>query len=120
MLEVYSYGSGECDQLGAGDDILEAKVPKKVLNLNIEINNKVYQICCGALHTAVLTTMGKVFTWGCSDEGTLGREGADNIPGLVEIEFPMNGICAGDVHTIAYNTELNKVYWWGGYRVRIF
>jgi regulator of chromosome condensation len=120
MLDVYSYGSGECDQLGLGDtDVFEAKVPKKVISLNTEINNKVYQICCGGMHTVVLTTMGKIFTWGCGDDGTLGREGIDNTPGIVDIDIPMNNICAGDSHTIAYNTEFNKVFWWGSYRVKL-
>ena len=118
MLEVYSYGSGECDQLGLGDsDVFEAKVPKKVISLNTEINNKVYKICCGGMHSVVLTTMGKVFTWGCGDEGTLGREGLENTPNLVPIDQPMNNITAGDCHTIVYNTELNLAYMWGSYRV---
>jgi regulator of chromosome condensation len=86
------------------------------------VENKVYKICCGAMNTMILTTMGRVYTWGCADDGALGRsieEVKENTPGLVPIEEPMNDITAGDCHCIAYNTDLKKVYMWGVYRVSI-
>ena len=30
MTLIYVYGSGECEQLGLGDDIFEAKKPRKI------------------------------------------------------------------------------------------
>ncbi len=30
-------------------------------------------IACGGLHNAVFTEDGLVYTWGCSDDGSLGR-----------------------------------------------
>jgi regulator of chromosome condensation len=95
-------------------------VPKKVLNLNIDVNNKVYKICCGGMHTLVLTTMGKVFSWGNNDDGALGREGADNQPMLINgIDVPVSDISAGDSHSTAYNPKLNVLYVWGSYRVKL-
>ena len=41
---------------------------------------EVYKIACGALHTIVVSTEGRVFTFGCNDEGALGRKGRENIP----------------------------------------
>jgi regulator of chromosome condensation len=71
------------------------------------------------MHTVALSNHGKVYTWGCNDEGALGREGPENTPMLVadSLQIPVTDVSAGDSHTIAYNTELNQVYIWGLYRV---
>lgn len=71
------------------------------------------------MHTVALSNMGKVYTWGCNDEGALGREGPENTPLEVAatLKIPITGITAGDCHTIAYNENLNQVYCWGLYRV---
>lgn len=71
------------------------------------------------MHTVALSTMGKVYTWGCNDEGALGREGPENSPQIVadSLTVPVTDIAAGDSHTVAYNTNLNHVYMWGLYRV---
>ncbi len=70
------------------------------------------------MHTVALSSLGKVFTWGCNDEGALGREGAENTPLEVAMPIPVTDVSAGDSHSAAYNTELNQVYIWGLYRVR--
>ena len=73
------------------------------------------------MHTLVLTTMGKVFSWGCNDDGALGRSGIDNQPLIIDtIKDPMTNITAGDSFSIAYNTELNLIFQWGAFRVFIF
>ena len=80
----------------------------------------ILKIVCGGMHTVALSTHGKVYTWGCGDEGALGREGPENVPLEVanSLAIPVTDVSAGDSHTIAYNTELNQVYIWGLYRVR--
>ncbi len=119
-MDVYVYGSGECDQLGIPDfEDGESKIPRKV-PLNTEPTNKVFKIACGGMHTLALTTMGKIYSWGCNDDGALGREGNEKVPMLIEsLEMPMNGIAAGDSHCVAYNTDLNILYRWGAYRVKM-
>jgi regulator of chromosome condensation len=107
--------------MGEDADEYQSLTPLKISNLNSSVNNKVYQICCGGMHTLILTTLGNIYSWGCSDDGCLGREGNEKIPLLVEgIGIPVNGIAAGDVHSIAYSTELNELYYWGTYRVMNF
>ncbi len=69
------------------------------------------------MHTIALTNCGSIWSWGCNDEGALGRSGAENTPLRVEMEIAATDVSAGDSHTIAYSTELNKVYYWGCYRV---
>lgn len=118
-MEVYTYGSGECDQLGLGDEgVLESRIPRKLNIFNTSIHTKVYKIVCGGLHTLVLTTYGQIYSWGCNDDGALGRPGSENTPLLVDgIKIPVNELSAGDSHSIAVNTELNRVFIWGAYRV---
>ena len=52
-----------------------------------------------------LDTEGQVWTFGCNDEGSLGRVVAEEedcfVPGKVEIEEKVVGISAGDSHSAA-------------------
>lgn len=51
-----------------------------------------------------------MYSWGCNDDGALGREGAENTPIEVIIgpdNAPFTDITAGDSHSIAYNTQTN-------------
>ena len=68
------------------------------------------------MHTIALDNKGRVYSWGCNDEAALGRGGNEYEPEQVKLPCPVNGISAGDCHSIAYNTELNVVYYWGMYR----
>ena len=71
------------------------------------------------MHTVALASDCTVWTWGCNDEGALGRKGAENTPLQVSdtLTTAITDISAGDSHTIAYNTRENCVYYWGCYRV---
>jgi regulator of chromosome condensation len=71
------------------------------------------------MHTVALASNGSVYTWGCNDEGALGRSGPENTPLQVDkaLNIPVTDISAGDSHTIGYNTQTNQVFYWGCYRV---
>ena len=118
---IYMYGSGECDQLGnikdkEGENIMESRIPRYLPINNLSQIEKIYKICCGGMHTLLLTSQGNIYSWGCSDGGTLGREGTDNIPSKINLNIPIEDISAGDCHSIAYNKRLNKIYFWGIFR----
>merc|ERR1719318_822136 len=77
-------------------------------------------ICCGGgMHTAVLDSNGKVWTFGCNDEGSLGRhieEEEDSfLPGEVTLPSKAVMICCGDSHTAALTQE-GEVWAWGTFR----
>lgn len=61
-----------------------------------------------------------MFTFGCNDEGALGRdtseEDSDTVPGLVEGLSNVVQVSAGDSHTAAL-TEDGRVFAWGNFRV---
>ena len=133
---LFQFGSAECDQFEIpNDDTFESRRPVEqtyFLSNNIQI----HQISCGALHTLVLSTSGQVYSWGCNDDGALGRStqkedvspslqdpnalqlevAKESSPGLVSLDFPMDMISAGDSHSVACNSKNGLVYLWGVYR----
>jgi alpha-tubulin suppressor-like RCC1 family protein len=83
--EVLTFGSGDCGQLAHGveeDEDVMVKYPRVVHSLR---EKKVCGIACGGLHNAVFTESGHVFTWGCNDDASLGRDGDENMPILVQV-----------------------------------
>ena len=116
--EVLTFGSGDCGQLAHGmdkDEDMMVKFPRVVYSLR---DKKVCQVACGGLHNAVVTEMGQVYTWGCSDDGSLGRDGEESIPALVEdmvSKDPVIGVACGDGQTICV-TACGDVYAWGCFK----
>lgn len=64
--------------------------------------------------------LGEVYTFGCNDEGALGRdtsrEGSEFEPGLVELPGKAVQVSAGDSHTAAL-LEDGRIMIWGNFRV---
>jgi regulator of chromosome condensation len=60
-----------------------------------------------------------VYTWGCADDGSLGRTGDENaamlVDSLVEMNVCVVNMACGDGQTIAVTSE-GKVYGWGCYK----
>lgn len=115
--EVLTFGSGDCGQLAHGidrDEDLSVKFPRIVYSLR---DKKVCGIACGGIHNAVYTEDGQVFSWGCADDGSLGRAGDESMPLLVDL--PANviiiGIACGDGQTIAVSAA-GEVWGWGCYK----
>ncbi|KAH8585182.1 regulator of chromosome condensation [Cryptosporidium sp. chipmunk genotype I] len=72
---VWVWGSGECDQLGMKESLLDEdlclKIPKRIETISKDYN--IVDIASGALHNLILTDQGEIFSWGCNDDGALGR-----------------------------------------------
>lgn len=77
------------------------------------------------MHTVALTTLGDIYTWGCNDDGALGRKTNSNeeedekYPERMSskperVQFPgnykFNMISAGDSHTCCANSHNNTVF----------
>jgi len=113
---VLAVGTGDVGQLGLGEDVLE-KVAVVVVP---DLPTNIVAVAAGGLHSLCVDDQGFVHSWGCNDEGGLGRttkEEEDNFtPGKVEgIEGKVVQITAGDCHSIAL-TEHGSVYGWGTFR----
>ncbi|KAL4706173.1 hypothetical protein ACJJTC_015041 [Scirpophaga incertulas] len=67
---VLACGQGDVGQLGLGGDVVETSRFKLVTALG----DKIVDVVAGGMHTVALDSDGKVWTFGCNDEGALGRE----------------------------------------------
>ncbi len=81
MSEVLTFGSGECEQLGLENCPIEIKKPRPIPVFSKGI--KIKEMACGGMHTIAVDTRGRVYTWGCNDEGALGRGGNAAVPEIV-------------------------------------
>ncbi|KAG2173389.1 hypothetical protein INT44_008741, partial [Umbelopsis vinacea] len=112
--QVYVFGNGDIGQLGLGDEMLERKRPMPLKSLEDE---EIVDIVAGGIHTIAITKAGKLWSWGCNDQGALGRDGEEMEPGLVEGLDDVNivKLACGDSISLALSAE-GKVYSWGSFR----
>eukprot|EP00904_Undaria_pinnatifida_P013833 jgi/Undpi1/9580/HiC_scaffold_27.g12036.m1 len=120
--QVYMCGNGDCGQLGFGTEEfsdMEIKAPRPLPTLS---RQKVITVACGGISTMALTESGRVFTWGSSDDGGIGRPGGDDapeqLPGQVTTGLEgttIIGIASGDCQMLALDLS-GKVYGWGCYK----
>jgi len=113
---VLAVGMGDAGQLGLGPDTEERKRVAPVPNLP----KNIVQVAAGGLHSICLDDQGRVHSWGCNDEGALGRptnDEEDNFDaGPVEgLEGRVVAVTAGDCHCLAL-TEEGVVWGWGMFR----
>ncbi|VAI87811.1 unnamed protein product [Triticum turgidum subsp. durum] len=113
---VYAWGRGEHGRLGFGDDKSSHMVPLKVQLLAGE---DIVQVSCGGTHSVVLTSDGRMFSYGRGDHGRLGdgRKVTTGHPMEVPINLPppktstsseglwqANYVACGGRHTLAIVT----------------
>lgn len=114
---VLACGQGDVGQLGLGEDVLE-----KSRFATIPNHTDIVAIAAGGMHNVCLTKDGKVLTFGCNDEGALGRntseEGSETVPGFVDLPAPAIQVTAGDSHSAALLKD-GRVFIWGSFRVSI-
>lgn len=117
MTDVYIFDIGLGDD--APSEVKKARKPQLCLSPGVPLLKPIVHIACGGMHTVALASNGVLLSWGCNDDGALGRDGAENTPLRVDgaLNVPVDGIAVGDCHTIAYNTQANKVFYWGCYKV---
>ncbi len=99
-------GQNICGQLGLSTTIIERHKPQHLKIMNkVNLDENIQYICAGAMHSCALTVTGYVYTWGCNDDGALGRITNDiddeYLPGLFVLPEKIQTICAGDSFTIA-------------------
>lgn len=117
---VYTMGSGDIAQLGLGttESMRERKYPTQNKYLDEE---DIIAISAGSQHNLALTRDGRVFSWGCNDEGALGRvienDSEEFIPKLVDKlkDKKIVQIACGASHSVVLDTN-GQVYSWGAYR----
>ncbi|XP_050438478.1 regulator of chromosome condensation-like [Adelges cooleyi] len=95
---------------------------EQLTNLTELKNLKFKLISAGSMHVLGVTDDGKLMTWGCNDEGALGRdtsvEDSETRPGIVQIpeeDSEIYSISAGGSHSAILFSNGN-VYAWGTFR----
>eukprot|EP00903_Cladosiphon_okamuranus_P016988 g15658.t1 len=120
--QVHMCGNGDCGQLGFGTEEMrdmEVKAPRLLPGL---AKHRVVTVACGGIANAALTESGRVFTWGSSDDGGLGRPGGPDAPEQFpgEVREGLEGativaLASGDCQTMALDIS-GRVYGWGCYK----
>lgn len=111
----YVFGTDSCGELGTGKVGVTRKTP-----VCVPIEDPVKQVACGPMHTLTLTEDGKVYSYGCNDEGALGRvtdgdETLEATPKVVPLKNKVTKVCAGDSHS-AVLTDKQEAFVWGNFR----
>eukprot|EP00927_Polykrikos_kofoidii_P037863 TRINITY_DN32069_c0_g1_i1.p1 TRINITY_DN32069_c0_g1~~TRINITY_DN32069_c0_g1_i1.p1 ORF type:complete len:951 (-),score=173.80 TRINITY_DN32069_c0_g1_i1:89-2848(-) len=111
---VFVHGSGDCDQLGLGDKFRERQKPALVRGL---AGVRIASVACGGLHTLCLSAGGVVYSWGCGDDGALGRPTGelDCEPRPLERPIGVRFVACGDSHSCAIDAA-SKLWLWGSYK----
>jgi alpha-tubulin suppressor-like RCC1 family protein len=108
--EVFSWGAGNCGQLGHLD-IADQKVPKLVEALE---DTPVRMIAAGNDFSAVVTKDGELYTFGINNAGQLGHDDYEDKwgPTLVPLKRPVKAVACGYYHMMC-QTEGGELYSWG-------
>ena len=111
---VIVFGSGDCGQLGMGEDLVSCPRPKRHVYFE---DKEIVSVSAGGLHTLALSRNGHVFSWGCNDEKALGHSAQEftvsRVHGLDE-ECVVQITC-GDSISAALTAE-GKIFTWGTFR----
>ncbi|KAG8515875.1 X-linked retinitis pigmentosa GTPase regulator [Galemys pyrenaicus] len=102
---VYTFGLGQFGQLGLGPFLFETLEPKVVDRIK---HQKISSVCCGENHTALITDVGLLYTFGNGRHGKLGR-GLENftnqfIPTLCSnfLRFTVQLVACGGCHMLVF------------------
>ncbi|XP_075855787.1 X-linked retinitis pigmentosa GTPase regulator isoform X3 [Microcebus murinus] len=106
---VYTFGLGQFGQLGLGTFLFETLEPKVIEHENIK-DQKISYISCGESHTALITDVGLMYTFGDGRHGKLGL-GLENftnqfVPTLCSnfLRFIVQLVACGGCHMLVFAT----------------
>ncbi|KAH9411545.1 hypothetical protein HK407_04g06470 [Ordospora pajunii] len=111
-MAVFVFGSNAVSQLGLGEDGESTHVPTK---LGFFDGILITKVRCGSMHALALSAEGVLYSWGCNDEGALGRDGDESVPAEIVLNGKAVDMDCGVSISVAL-TENGHVYIWGTFR----
>lgn len=97
-----------------GENVSEKTRPALVASAK-----NVVATCAGGMHSLYLTTDGEIYSFGCNDEGALGRdtsdEGSEYLISKVTLPRKCIKISAGDSHSACLLDD-GRAFAWGSFR----
>ncbi|KAH1149870.1 hypothetical protein GYH30_044067 [Glycine max] len=111
--EVFTWGSNREGQLGY-PSVDTQPTPRRVSSLR----SRIVAVAAANKHTAVVSDLGEVFTWGCNREGQLGygtsNSASNYTPHVVESlkGKTLTRVSAAKYHTIVLGSD-GEVFTWG-------
>ena len=117
---LISWGNNENGQLGIDLYVKNSKPINIITNFNFMTNEEILQIETGRSHSILLTTNGRVFTWGENNYGQLGDGTTHSsfLPVDITLKFNLTNndqilkVIAGNSNNYAI-TQQGKIYIWG-------
>lgn len=110
---LYSWGTGDCGQLGHGPQLKRCMKPTLIASASGE---RFVTIAASENHSVALTDDGRVYTWGYNRWKQLGHEHTTSdkthIPQLVSTHILFSRVAAGSAHTLAISRD-HQLYYWG-------
>lgn len=111
---VVVFGSGDCGQLGLGEDMVSCPRPRRHPFFE---DKRIVSVVAGGLHTLALSAEGRVYSWGCNDEKALGHTAEEftvsEVTGLGHERIIQ--VACGDSISAALSAE-GRIYTWGTFR----
>lgn len=109
-------GQNDVGQLGLNpEDVMEKTRPAAVTEVTSIVDVK-----AGGMHSLALTRSGEIWSFGCNDEGALGRnteeEGSETKPRKIDLPGKAVKISAGDSHSACLLDD-GRAFAWGSFRV---
>jgi uncharacterized repeat protein (TIGR02543 family) len=115
---VYTWGSNGYGQLGSGTS-LNRRTPTVIPFTGLQVSETVQHIIAGNFHFLVVTSTGRLFTWGYNGDGQLGNGSTNNLSSPTLISFTglqsgetLQHVGAGAYHSFVV-TSTGRLFAWG-------